>query len=294
VKVLSFGEILFDLIEGQHYLGGAPFNYVAHLAKMGVDAYIFSRLGKDQLGQEARERIGQLGVKSDFLQADEQHPSGTVTVSIREGQPTYHIHENVAYDYIDYDEAHTKLAGLSFDVLYFGSLIQRNQQSADSLKKLLKQHQFRQVFYDINLRKDCYTPDIIRESLGYCSIFKLNDEEVLELGEMLYQQQMKTEDFCQRLAADYQISLIVITAGAQGCYIFENDALTFVKGYPAKVVDTVGAGDSFSAAFTAFYLRKGDARQAADVANQLGAFVASSRGPIPEYSDQIRQTLQLD
>lgn len=294
MKVLSFGEILFDVIEGQHYLGGAPFNYAAHLAKMGVEAYIFSRLGKDQLGQEARERIGHLGVKSDFLQADEQHPSGTVTVSISDGQPTYHIHEDVAYDYIGYEEAHTKLTGISFDVLYFGSLIQRNQQSADSLKKLINQHQFRQVFYDINLRKNCYTAEIIRESLGFCSIFKLNDEEVLELGEMLYQQEMETEDFCQRLAADFQISLIVITAGAKGCFIFECDALTFVKGYPAKVVDTVGAGDSFSAAFTAFYLRKGDARQAADVANQLGAFVASSRGPIPGYSDQIRQTLQLE
>ncbi|MFP4092004.1 MAG: carbohydrate kinase family protein [Cyclobacteriaceae bacterium] len=293
MKILSFGEILFDIIEGEHYLGGAPLNFTAHAARLGVQAYILSRLGQDDLGQEAMQKISSLKVNTSLVQWDEQHPTGTVPVSFEKGQPSYIITENVAYDFISYDKSASQIESTTFDVLYFGTLAQRNAQSADALAKLVSRNTFREIFYDINLRKDCYNADMIRNSLKYCTIFKLNDEEVNVLAEMFYNQPMEIEAFTKKITSDFQIGLIVITAGAKGCYVYQNSELHFVKGYPAKVVDTVGAGDAFSAAFLIFFLQQGNALRAADKANRLGAFVASSRGPQPVYTEEIRNQLAI-
>ena len=294
MKVISFGEILFDIIEGENYLGGAPLNFAAHLAKQEVESYIFSRVGEDALGKKAFKQIKETEVKTAFIQLDRQHPTGTVPVVIKDGQPNYTINKNVAYDYIDFKESEPAFENMDFDVLYFGTLAQRNEQSASTLKELVQQKSFTHIFYDINLRKDCFTAEIIRQSLEVCTIFKLNDEEVGVLSFLLYRQELVLEEFVKQLSQDYGIQLVVITAGAEGCYIYEKEELKLVKGYSAKVVDTVGAGDSFSAAFVHHYFRKKDALHAADVANRLGAFVAASRGPLPEYSAEIREILMVE
>ncbi|MBW3545423.1 MAG: carbohydrate kinase [Bacteroidetes bacterium] len=293
MKVLSFGEILFDIIEDEHYLGGAPLNFAGHLARLGATSYIFSRVGKDALGNRALVQIGEIGVKTDFVQRDTEHPTGTVPVEFKEGQPSYTITAGVAYDFIDFEESRPALEKTDFDVLYFGTLAQRSRQSANALQQLVGAKQFSQLFYDINLRKNCYTPLVILESLKLCTILKLNDDEVEVLAKIFYGQVLSLEDFTKRISRDHHISLIIITAGAKGCYIFQAQQLHFVAGYPAKVVDTVGAGDSFSAAFLHYYFKEGDALIAADLANRLGAFVASSRGPLPEYSPEIKKVLGL-
>jgi fructokinase len=294
MRVISFGEILFDIIEGESYLGGAPLNFAAHLAKQGVESYIFSRVGEDALGRKALQQIQEIGVKTAFIQQDREHLTGTVPVVFENGQPDYTILSNVAYDYIDFRESKQALENIDFDVLYLGTLAQRDEQAASALKQLIQQKSFTHVFYDINLRKDCYTAEIIRQSLEVCTIFKLNDEEVGVVSFLLYQQELGLEEFVKRLSRDYDIQLVVVTAGAEGCYIYEKQELKFVKGYPAKVVDTVGAGDSFSAAFVRHYFRKKDALHAADMANRLGAFVAASRGPLPDYSPEIREILMVE
>jgi fructokinase len=293
MNVLAFGEILFDIIKGEHYLGGAPLNFAAHLARQGVHSSIFSRVGRDALGAQALEQLANIGVNGEFVQLDEAHPTGTVPVEVKGGQPSYIITENVAYDYINFAESIPKLLDTDFDVLYFGTLAQRSRHARESLYQLLEQKRFQHRFYDVNLRKNCYTPLIIQHSLRQCSILKLNDDEVNVLASMLYGRSLPLQDFARQLAADYHISLILITAGAQGCYVYEKEKLQQVGGYPAQVVDTVGAGDAFSAAFLNFYLWHGDALQAADVANRLGAFVASSRGPLPAYSPELEQLLML-
>lgn len=290
MKVLSFGEILFDIIEGVNYLGGAPLNYTAHMAKCGAEAYIYSRIGKDALGKEALEQINALGVQTRYIQTDTAHATGTVEVVLEEGHPDYTILENVAWDYISLDEAQ-KAALADFDVLYFGTLAQRHEVSRNALWHLLNTNTYKHVFYDVNLRKGFYSKEILHTSLKMCSILKLNDDEVKVLAELIYAKDLTMESFAQKVSTDYNINNIIITAGAKGCYIYTKQQLHFIQGYPVTVIDTVGAGDAFSAAFTYHYYKSGDPLHSAAIANRLGAFVASSRGPIPAYTEEIKKIL---
>ncbi len=294
MRILSFGEVLFDIIEGEHYLGGAPLNFAAHLAQMGEASYIFSKVGRDALGREALNKIQAIGVKSDLIQQDNQYPTGTVPVKIKKGQPDYTILTDVAYDFIDFSESKVFLNLLDFDVLYYGTLAQRHLVSQRALQELIKSKTFRHVFYDINLRKDCYTTSIIQQSLQHCTIFKLNDEEVTTVSHLLYFKGFTIEEFAKLISKDFRIDVIVITAGATGCYVYAQGELHFIKSYPTQVVDTVGAGDAFSAAFVSAYVRHHDPLRAADIANKLGAFVAGSRGPIPDYSPEIKKALGIN
>lgn len=294
MRILSFGEVLFDIIEGEHYLGGAPLNFAAHLAQMGEASYIFSKVGRDTLGREALNKIQAIGVKSDLIQQDNQYPTGTVPVKIKKGQPDYTILEDVAYDFIDFSESEDLLHLQDFDVLYYGTLAQRHPVSKQALQELINCKTFKHIFYDINLRKDCYTPSIIQQSLQHCSIFKLNDEEIAVVSSLLYGKEFTMEEFVGLISTDFQIGVIVITAGATGCYVYAQGELHFIKSYPTQVVDTVGAGDAFSAAFVSAYVRHHDPLRAADIANKLGAFVAGSRGPIPDYSPEIKKALGIN
>lgn len=288
MKVLSFGEILFDIIEGEYYLGGAPLNFAAHLTQLGADSYIYSRVGSDDLGKLALHQLKEFGVKADFVQLDENYPTGTVPVEFNKGQPDYTIIQNVAYDYIQFEGNWHGFEETAFDVLYFGTLAQRNYQTRHTLQQLIEKKKFKHIFYDVNLRKNCYIPVIIQNSLKDCTILKLNDDEVNVLSNLFYNQLLSIEDFTRQVSHEYNISLVIITAGEEGCYIFKDQQLHFIAGYAAKIVDTVGAGDSFSAAFLWYYFRKKDALKAVDIANRLGAFVASSRGPLPTYSPEIK------
>ena len=293
MRALSFGEILFDIIEGEHCLGGAPLNFAAHLAQMGETSYIFSKIGKDALGQKALEKIKSIGVKGDFIQQGGQYPTGTVPVTFKNGQPDYTILQDVAYDFIDFSASKALLHSQDFDVLYYGTLAQRHPASRQALQEVIYSKTFKHIFYDINLRKDCYTASIIQKSLQYCTIFKLNDEEIAVVSRLLYGKDFTMEAFVDTVSKDYQIGIIVITAGARGCYVHTNGELHFVKGYPAQVMDTVGAGDAFSAAFVRDFVRHNDPIRAADLGNALGAFVAGSRGPIPTYSSEIKTELGI-
>lgn len=293
MKVLSFGEILWDIIEGKKYLGGAPFNFAAHMASCGAKAYIISRLGKDELGKKAAEMAASYEVNTSLIQWDEKHPTGTVEVILNEGQPDYTIHTSVAYDFIDYAEVNSKLQDQEFEVFYFGSLAQRSAISKQTLKSLLAKHNFDYVFYDVNLRKDSFSKDIIHDSLKLCNILKLNHSEVPEISQLLYKADLSMDEFCKKMYIDYELELIIITAAEKGCYIFEADQLQLVPGRAVEVADAVGAGDSFSAAFMYIYFHKGNAMAAAKVANQVGGFVASHHGAIPSYSEEIKSLLTL-
>lgn len=294
MKVLSFGEILWDIIEGKHYLGGAPFNFAAHFAQCGAQVHMISRLGKDDLGKQAFEKVKALQVDSTFIQWDNQYPTGTVDVFLSNGQPTYTIHPNVAYDFLDFEALKSKgFIEQDFDIFAFGTLAQRNATSRATLAQILKTKSFQHVFYDVNLRKDCYTPENIKASLDWSTILKLNDDEVVMLSEFIYGTPKDIPTFCTAVAKDFDQHLIIVTAGAKGCYVFYEGALHFVESQKVEVADTVGAGDSFSAAFLFTFFKTNDPLKAAYAANRVGGFVASSHGPIPAYSEEIKGVLGI-
>lgn len=293
MNVLSFGEILWDVIEGVPHLGGAPFNFAAHAVQCGDKSFIISRLGKDSYGEKAAEMCKQYGVQDSFIQWDNIHPTGVVDVVLNTGQPDYFIHEHVAYDFIQYEKALDTIGDYGFDVFYFGSLAQRNAVSAETLAKILSRNKFRHVFYDVNLRKSGYTAEIVKRSLGYCTSLKLNTDEVPVLARLLADENLDKESFCQYICEQYKnVNSIIITAADKGCYVFVDNKLVHVPGITVTVEDAVGAGDAFSAAFMHGFVTSNDAVKAAKIANHIGAFVASKRGPLPKYTAEIEQLLK--
>ncbi len=292
MRVLAFGEILWDIIEGREHLGGAPFNFAAHMAQCGNDVKIISRIGNDSLGMRARNLSEIHGVDTSWIQTDHVFPTGIVDVTLSDGQPDYVIRENAAFDYISSDSIWTGLAENAFDVFYFGSLVQRNAVSAQTLARILSQGQFKHVFYDVNLRKLCYSEDILRDSLSACTILKLNRDEIGMITEIFGAGHLSEEEFSKYIKALYPaIKIIIITAAEAGCFIYESQ-FHHVPGIPVKVRDAIGAGDAFSAAFMHMYAATGDAGTAARVANNVGAFVATQTGAIPTYSDEINSMLK--
>ena len=294
MKILAFGEILWDMIEGTEHLGGAPFNFAAHSVQCGNESSIISKLGRDVLGSRAYDASKAHGVDVSLIQWDDVHPTGIVDVTLNHGQPDYIIRPDVAYDFIHQGSWTAGLQNREFDVFYFGSLAQRNSVSFQTLHTILAQCHFRLVFYDVNLRKGGFTSEIIQRSLRACTILKLNAEEVAVLSELLTGSVMSNESFGKHIKTTYpNISLVIITASEKGCFIYD-DELLCIPGTPVTVNDAVGAGDAFSASFMHIYGRTGDAIQAAQVANQVGAFVATHAGAIPEYSPYIKSLLKLD
>jgi fructokinase len=288
---LSFGEILWDIIDGKPYIGGAPFNVAAHLANCGANSYMLSRLGKDDLGKQALGEIGKLKVSTSLIQWDDAYPTGTVEVFIDKGQPDYFISENVAYDYISIGAMPPGADLLNFDCLYFGTLAQRNLVSRETLRWVLNHLKFKTVFYDVNLRKGVISKELIVESLRFCTIFKLNNEEVDVISNLLFDKSLSPGDFATNINKEFNIEVIIITAAERGCYLYYNRLLTFIAGEKVALIDGVGAGDAFSAAFLLYFVQYKNALRSAEIANKLGAFVASCRGPIPSYSEEIRTHL---
>jgi fructokinase len=292
MRVLSFGEILWDIINGEEHLGGAPFNFAAHSAQCGNESMIISRLGSDYLGMRAYNRSKTFGVDPTFIQWDEVYPTGLVDITLVNGQPDYNIRENVAYDFIAASTATALSNAKPIDVFYFGSLAQRSHVSQNALKNILATYHFGHIFYDVNLRKGGFNESIVRGSLKACSVFKLNADEVPVISEMICGTLLSSEEFCKAIKALFpNISLIIITASERGCFIFRENDLVYVPGTPVKVNDAVGAGDAFSASFMHVYASTGDALMAAQIANQVGAYVATKAGAIPGYSSEVKDML---
>jgi fructokinase len=291
MKVLSFGEILWDIIEGNAHLGGAPLNFAAHSAQCGAESYMISRLGSDDYSKRAMDKLDEVGVNHSIVQMDDQHPTGTVEVFLQDGQPSYTIHTQVAYDYIDFEQLPDTFHSTDYDIFYFGTLAQRGSKSRESLYRILQEKSFQSRFYDVNFRKDCFSKNIVLKSLEYSDVLKLNDEEVAIISEYMFSRAYGIEDFMRGCYEKYGHKVIIVTAGAEGCYIHHDNNVDFVSGKKVVVADAVGAGDSFSAAFMYVYYHTLNPLNAAKIGNQIGGYVASQRGAIPKYSDEIKEIL---
>ncbi|MCQ1534776.1 carbohydrate kinase [Methanosarcina sp. KYL-1] len=296
MKILTFGEALFDIINGSAHLGGAPLNLAAHLAKLGSKPAVISAVGRDELGKNLLLKAEEMGIDTSYILTDEQRPTGTVTVELEgEGIPHFIINEGVAWDAITLKDGEIEaLTAEEWGVFCFGTLAQRSEANRKTLQGLLSVLRARHIFYDVNLRPGFYEKEWIAASLACADIVKMNSEEAGIIYRLLFgtARGCTCEDFCRLLVEKYPgISIICITKGPEGAAVYHKDScgciFEEIETTPVKVADTVGAGDAFSAGFLYAYLSGSSILKAAGFACELGTYVASKPGAIPGYSEEI-------
>lgn len=289
MKILVFGEILWDIIEDKKHLGGAPLNFAAHTAQLGNYPAIISSVGRDQLGTQALQELSKLSIDTKFVQVSKSAPTGTVQVTLDKGQPQYEIIEDVAYDHIGYNGIDTSLLS-DYEVFYFGTLAQRNRESSKTLLLILSKTSFKHIFCDLNLRKGCYTAETIISSIKRCTILKLNDEEIKVVSKLLSASTKSTLLGFWELIKELfpKVEVMIVTLGKIGCSILTREIEMKIPAEPCHVKDTIGAGDAFSAAFLSSFLNGHDLNKSGMNANKVGSFVASQTGAIPELPEEIK------
>jgi len=280
--ILGVGEILWDLLPNGRMLGGAPVNFAYHAAALGAHSHAVSAVGDDPLGREILDRLDALGLRQCVV-VDHQHPTGTVSVELDAcGKPTYHIHEGVAWDFIPTVPATLSLAQHA-DAICFGSLAQRSEVSRATIRSLLgaaPEHCLR--VFDINLRQHYYNTEILATGLESADVLKLNDEELPVVADLLALP--GDQDAVLRGLLDrYDLRLIALTKGAGGSKLASRHGRSVHPGVPTKVIDTVGAGDAFTAAVIMGLLE--DLDLDLDIinerANRLASYVCSQPGAMP-------------
>lgn len=293
-KVLSFGEVLWDVINGQAYIGGAPFNLAGHLAQLGEDAFLYSKVGGDSLGIRARQEITNLGVGTKYVKIDDRYPTGTAIVTLNEqGIPSYSFPDGVSYQHIDADSAAFRLIrNEAFSLFYFGSMVQMAEESRDTLFRILETCPFPEIFFDVNVRRGFCPREMVEASLRYATILKLNEEEAQRFGALLPGGAGEAE-MVRSLFAQYdQLRCVLVTRGPRGCTVYSRGEMRDINECVSKAVDTVGAGDAFSAGFISGLLAGWDLFRSARCGGILSDFVAASSGAIPAYPDALRERLR--
>lgn len=288
--IVGLGELLWDIfLEGKCF-GGAPANFAYHISALGHKGIIASRIGKDRLGKEIIDVIVALGLMMEYIQIDPNHPTGTVDVRIdSNGHPKYTITENVAWDFFEFDEK-WKILAEKADAVCFGSLAQRSSESGTTIIEFLRDTGKEAVrIFDINLRQNFYSPEIITQSLEISSILKLNDEELPILIDLLgYQKKESEEELCRLLIEKYGLDLVCLTKGENGSLLVNERETVKHPGRKVTVIDTVGAGDAFTAALAIQYLKGSSLERISEAANKLGSWVASQAGATPPVNKYVQ------
>lgn len=280
--VVGLGEVLWDVLPEGKKLGGAPANFAYHAGQfLGTDNTIaISALGEDKLAEETIDALREHGL-NDLLPRV-PYPTGTVQVTLAEGGiPTYDIKENVAWDNIPFDDDIAAIAR-SCRAVCFGSLAQRNIVSRTTIQKFLDATPDDCLkIFDINLRQQFYTKEIIQESIRRCNILKINDEELVLIGRMFGYPGLDIENKCWLILGKYNLDMLVLTCGTNGSYVFTPGNISFQETPKVQVADTVGAGDSFTGSFVASILNGKSVAEAHRTAVQVSAFVCTQNGAMP-------------
>ncbi|MGH9451692.1 MAG: carbohydrate kinase family protein [Terriglobia bacterium] len=286
MKIISLGEILWDVFEHGELLGGAPFNFAAHAHRLGHNVLFVSAVGEDERGDAALRRMAELGLSTRFVQRTSEAPTGVVPVTLDStGQPRFVIERPAAYDCVSITEQ--DLAALSTpeaEWVCFGTLHQQSANARQTLAAILEANPHARRFYDVNLRPDCYDKALLDELLAIATVVKLNDDEARTLAEISGEKAGSVEEFMRKQAKRFGWEAACVTRGAQGCAILTGGNYLEVAGYRVTVADTVGAGDAFSAAFIHGMANGWPPAKMGDFANRVGALVASRRGALPPWT----------
>ena len=283
MRLIVFGEILWDIFENEKRIGGAPFNFGAHCAKLGLDVDVISAVGNDSLGEMAILAAKNLKINTDNIQVVD-YQTGHCLVSLQNGSPSYHLVENVAYDKIPLPEN----TCFEADAFYFGTLAQRGSKSKETLQALLN-GKYKEIFFDVNIRQNYYSEEMIDESLKKSTIFKVSREEItaLNIGG-------SPEEICKVLEKKYNnLKLILVTLDAEGSFVYDTRSQTILRSPKpvSKAVSTVGAGDSCSACFLSNYLQNVDPEECLARATLLSDYVVTQLGAIPEYPRELEERI---
>ncbi|MDE7410468.1 MAG: carbohydrate kinase, partial [Paramuribaculum sp.] len=277
--VVGIGEALWDMLPDGKKLGGAPANFAYHVSQFGFPTCVASAIGRDVLGTELTAEFKARDINALLPLTD--YPTGTVSVELDAlGIPAYDITRDVAWDHIPFTDSLRELAA-DTQAVSFGSLAQRNATSRDTIYHFLDSMPDTPDTYkifDINLRQDFYSPEIIHQSISRCNILKINDEELVEITRLFNLPGSDIKDICIGLLHRYQLSILILTCGVNGSYVFTPDEISFMETPRITVADTVGAGDSFTATFTASLLAGKPIAEAHRLAVDVSAFVCTQAG----------------
>lgn len=286
--VVGMGEALWDVLPEGKKIGGAPANFAYHVSQFGLNSRVVSAVGEDKLGSEILDnfRAKQLNCMIETV----PYPTGTVQVELdAEGVPCYDIKEGVAWDNIPFTPALEDLAHNTRAVC-FGSLAQRSVVSRETINRFLdampQDNDVLKIF-DINLRQSFYTKEILCNSFRKCNILKINDEELVTVSRLFGYPGIDLQDKCWILLAKYNLKMLILTCGVNGSYVFTPGEVSFVETPKVEVADTVGAGDSFTAAFVASLLKGLSIRDAHKLAVQTSAYVCTQNGAMPVLPDYL-------
>ena len=275
--VVGLGEILWDCLPEGKKLGGAPANFAFHAGLLGAETIAVSAIGKDALGDEILRELDEKGLK--YLLPRVEQETGTVQVTLdSEGIPSYEIKTGVAWDNIPFLPEIKQLAEKCNCVCY-GSLAQRSEVSRNTIREFLRHTPDNCLrIFDINLRQQFYTKELIHDNLLACNVLKINDEELDIISKMFGFSNLSVEDRCRRLLEDYGLQLVILTCGVNGSYVFARGEKSFLETPKVEVADTVGAGDSFTGAFAASILAGHTIHEAHQLAVKVSAYVCTKKG----------------
>ena len=264
-------------------VGGAPANFAFHCMQLGADVRMLSRVGDDDLGRELIEFYRSLGLSTELIGTDPTVPTGTVGVELSvDGQPKYTIHENVAWDKIEATDAAMQFAQ-SADAIYFGSLAARSAATLQTIQKLVSQTKPSALrVFDLNLRDPFVDRNVIESMLGLANILKLNDEELTRIAAMFEVPGNAAEQHADWFINKYGLKMLVLTCGSQGSRIFYEGKEYSCVSRKVEVVDTVGAGDAFTAVVVVGLLSGWSIETIHERANEIAAFVCTQSGATPK------------
>lgn len=278
MKILSFGEIIWDVYENEKFIGGAPLNLAAHCSKQGADSFMLSSVGNDDLGKNALEIVKSFNVKTDFVSINKEKETGKCIVTLNEnGVPSYNVLTDVAYDYI---KAPDNIKIFEFDVFCFGTLALRSKENLETVKSIIKNGNIKKIYCDINIRPPFFSDNVILFALENSNILKISDEEMHFVTEACALKEL--EDIAEKYK---NLEFILLTQGEKGATVYDcKNKKAYTENAPkVEVKSTVGAGDSFGATFICEYFKTNDIKKSLKKATEISAFVVSKKEAIPEY-----------
>jgi fructokinase len=286
-QIIGLGEVLYDVLPEGAKLGGAPANFAYHVSQFGFDAMAISAVGNDILGDRALQRFDENGLK--YIIPRVAYPTGTVNVALNEvGVPTYTFTPDVAWDHIPFTPEMEEVAKNARAVCY-GSLAQRSEGSRETIRKFLETTPDDCLkIFDANLRGTFYNKEVLTDGVKHADVLKINDEELVIIGRMFDYPGLDMEEKCRIIMHRHHLKMVVLTCGTNGSYVFApNDVASFKETPKVDVADTVGAGDSFTAAFTASLLSGKSVQEAHETAVEVSAYVCTQKGAMPKLPDSL-------